>query len=129
MNRRGGGGAMSCLVLEDDAITGPALVQLLRRNGWQAEWATSVPDARRRLLSFDPDLLLLDVHLGASQESGLELLREQRRHRRVVLLTAAGDPELQKVREEQPELEVIRKPASAEEIVRVLGRGRKGVVA
>lgn len=116
---------MSCLVLEDDPITGPALVRLLARNGWRAEWATSLDDARERLTAFDPDLLIVDLKLGRG-ESGLELLRESGVGRRQVILSAAPEPDLEVAAREFPAAQVIRKPAAPEEIIRVVGRGRKG---
>ena len=122
---------MSCLVVEDDPLTGAMLAEVLAANGWSVQWATNLADARAKLEAFDPDLLVLDVMLGRGPcpGSSLPLVREQGRTRRVVFLTGLSEASLDEVRREFPAADVLQKPATAEQIVRVIGRGRKGVVA
>ena len=122
---------MSCLVVEDDPLTGAMLAEVLVANGWSVQWATNLSDARAKLETFDPDLLVLDVLLdkGPCPGSSLPLVRERGGGRRVVFLTGLSGPAVDEVRREFPDADVIRKPASAAEIIGVIGRGRKGVVA
>lgn len=117
---------MSALVVEDDAVQGAILTELLRRNGWRTEWATNKESAKVKLKAYVPDLLLLDVSLGP--DNGLTLLRETKDYPfRIVILTALADEDVNRVHEEFPKADIIKKPADPADIIRVIGQGHKGV--
>lgn len=116
---------MSALVIEDDAATGAALCKLLRSNGWKTEWACDLLNAEMKVRAFDPDLLLADVHLthGDTPEWLRTWVGEGRR---IVFLTALCPEDTEQLKNEFPGCDVIHKPAEPEDIIRVLGRGRRG---
>jgi len=84
------------LVVEDDAEIRTGLAHQLERAGYRVFVATGVKDARLRLRTAVPDLVLLD--LGLPDGSGLDLLDELRCDERgelvpVVVLTASDPAE------------------------------------
>ncbi|HEV3025043.1 MAG TPA: response regulator transcription factor [Pirellulales bacterium] len=80
---------MKLLLVEDDALLGPSLVQGLRENGYTLDWAKEGGHARRLLEGSPYDGAIVDWMLPGL--SGLELLK-QHRHRGgrtpVLMLTA-----------------------------------------
>lgn len=52
------------LVVEDDPLTGALLKEVLGKQGFEVETATSAREARALLDEFDPDAALLDIALG-----------------------------------------------------------------
>jgi two-component system, NtrC family, response regulator AtoC len=63
------------LIVEDDTDSARMLASLVTFGGFTAATAHSLGDARRQILSKQPDLLLLD--LGLPDGNGMSLLREQ----------------------------------------------------
>lgn len=53
------------VVVEDDALVLDLLVQTLGRTGFEVRSASNAAEARKLVDSFDPDVMLLDVDLGA----------------------------------------------------------------
>jgi DNA-binding response OmpR family regulator len=81
------------LVVEDAASTLGALLEFLQGQGYHAIGAGSFPEARRMADEEGPDLLVIDVRLGAY--NGMHLLvRERATHpeRPVILTTGYPDP-------------------------------------
>ena len=83
------------LVVDDDARLRALLSRYLSDNGFRVTTAENAADARAKLRSFSPDLLVLDVMMPG--ESGLALTESLRRdgdgELPVLLLTARGAPE------------------------------------
>lgn len=52
------------LVVEDDSLLANLVASLLEDRGFQVAVANDAASARRKVKSFDPDLLLLDLSLG-----------------------------------------------------------------
>jgi two-component system phosphate regulon response regulator OmpR len=83
------------LVVDDDARLRGLLTRYLAGEGFRVTAADNAADARAKLRSINPDLLVLDVMMPG--ESGLELTEALRRESShdvpVLLLTARGTPE------------------------------------
>lgn len=67
-------GPLDVLVIEDTAAVAGLIRQALEADGCRIEVVTNLADARRRLVSHPPDVVVLDVELPDG--SGLELLRD-----------------------------------------------------
>lgn len=83
------------LVVEDDSRLRERLARYLAGEGFRVTAAGDAAEARGKLRSIDPDLMVLDVMMPG--ESGLDLIQALRRSRSaelpVLLLTARGAPE------------------------------------
>ena len=79
----------SIFVIEDDSVLNRLLVKELGKTGYEVEGALSWQDARQRIASFAPDLILLDVNLPDAD--GFAPLCELAASRPVVMLTAYGN--------------------------------------
>ena len=111
------------LVVEDDAPSRRAMVQLLRRAGLEVE-ATGTAGGAREKLADRPDCLVLDLTLSSSP-AGLKLLRELREagsRIRVAVTSGTADPAvLQEC--ETLGAEVFRKPVDVEALARWILHG------
>ena len=65
------------LIIDDELDFAESQQDILRAKGYQVEIATSLTSARTVLSSFDVDVALIDIRMGA--KSGLELVPEIRR--------------------------------------------------
>ena len=82
------------LVVDDDARLRRLLTRYLAEQGFRVTGAADATDARDKMRTVQPDLLVLDVAMPG--ESGLDLTAALRRERAgvpVLLLTARGAPE------------------------------------
>ncbi len=79
------------LVVDDESRVREVVATYLQRDGYEVDVAVDGEEARRSLVDFRPDLVVLDIMLPAV--SGLEVLREIRRHGDlpVILLTARAE--------------------------------------
>lgn len=107
--------------MEDDWRTHVALRSAFERLGWEVDSAMTVAGGLA-LLDQRPDGLILDLALPDGD--GLDILRRVRRKRlkpRVVVLTAADDPErVAAIRRLRPDA-LVRKPAELAAVLRALG--------
>ena len=78
----------SILVVEDDPVLNRLLVKELRKAGYEIGSASSWVEARERIVSFAPNLVLLDMKLPDAE--GFGPLTEIAQSRPVVMLTAYG---------------------------------------
>ncbi len=89
--------AAHILVVDDDARLRALLSRYLAEQGFRVSTAENAADARAKLRSVSPDLLVLDVMMPG--ENGLNLIESLRRDQGdqaalpVLLLTARGAPE------------------------------------
>jgi DNA-binding response OmpR family regulator/HPt (histidine-containing phosphotransfer) domain-containing protein len=77
------------LVVDDDQLQLDVVSFLSRRAGWETSAAVDAVTARRLFVEQQPDLVILDIHLG--DEDGLDLLRQFRKERpavAILMLTA-----------------------------------------
>ncbi len=82
------------LVVDDDDRLRRLLHRYLSENGFRVTMAETAADARAKMRSVQPDLLVLDVSMPG--ETGLDLTESMRREKSdvpVLLLTARGAPE------------------------------------
>jgi putative two-component system response regulator len=81
----------TALVVDDDPQMRRLLTGLLKHQGFTCEVAGDVTEARSRLETFTPELVLLDVRMPG--ESGMILARElaERRHGPAVLMVSGED--------------------------------------
>ncbi len=82
------------LVVDDDDRLRRLLQRYLSDNGFRVTVAETAADARTKMRSVQPDLLVLDVSMPG--ESGLDLTESMRREKSdtpILLLTARGAPE------------------------------------
>lgn len=82
------------LVVDDDARLRALLSRYLVEQGFRVSTAAAAAEARDKMMSVQPDLLVLDVMMPG--ESGLDLtaaLRAERSAVPILLLTARGAPE------------------------------------
>ena len=79
------------LVVDDDDRLRRLLQRYLAENGFRVTTAETAADARAKMRSVQPDLIVLDVSMPG--ESGLDLTESMRRERSdlpILLLTARG---------------------------------------
>ena len=82
------------LVVDDDDRLRRLLQRYLGENGFRVTVADTAADARAKMRSLQPDLMVLDVTMPG--ETGLSLTESLRRERSdlpILLLTARGEPE------------------------------------
>ncbi|WP_158743266.1 response regulator transcription factor [Acidisphaera sp. L21] len=82
------------LVVDDDDRLRRLLQRYLAENGFRVTMAETAADARSKMRSVQPDLLVLDVSMPG--ETGLDLTESMRREKSdipILLLTARGAPE------------------------------------
>jgi DNA-binding response OmpR family regulator len=83
---------MRVLVVEDDQMIAEAVRTALEQDGYVVEWIRDGASAAAALSTSSFDMVLLD--LGLPRRSGLEVLREARRHGTttpVIIITARDD--------------------------------------
>jgi DNA-binding response OmpR family regulator len=108
------------LVVEDDSISGSALSGILRRRGFEVDYATTVADGLR-CLSERPDWIVLDLMLpDGTGTTILRHIRDGNLPTRVAVTTAATDPALlAEVRSLKPDL-LMNKPLDLAALMRAL---------
>lgn len=81
------------LVVDDDEAVLSGLLELLRRAGYRAVGARTLPAAKRALVDEAPDLLITDVRLGP--HNGLQLVATNPRPIPTIVITGYPDPTLE----------------------------------
>jgi DNA-binding NtrC family response regulator len=102
------------LIVDDDAATRSALVQLLTVAGFQCSEAGTYQDAVAQLQASAPDLLVTDVRLGLY--NGLQLLLNRPRDIPAVVLTGFPDPVLAGEAQRQGAV-YVQKPVNPRDLV------------
>jgi DNA-binding response OmpR family regulator len=102
----------SILLLDDDAWTADTALEMLRFQGFRAEWASSIADALQKLAAHPFDLILLDLDLG--EERGESLVDEaEQNHVRlppVLIVSGEGNEEGSAAAERIGAIGFLRKP-------------------
>jgi DNA-binding NarL/FixJ family response regulator len=62
------------LIVEDDGFMGSLMVGALHNEGFDAVCSPSALDARKKLKSFDPDVVIVDIDLGEGP-SGIDFIQ------------------------------------------------------
>ncbi len=121
--------AKKVLVADDEPFIVTALEFLLRKNGYEVMTAPNGEEALKRLASFAPDLVLLDVMMPLL--SGYEVCQRMRehpewKHIKIVMLSAKGrEAEVSKGVSLGADL-YVTKPFSNNELVAKIGALLKG---
>ena len=84
----------SLLVVEDNSLLRELLASALEAREFVVYTAASVADAKRCVLRFDPDCVVLDIELGPGPNGFdfADMLRELSPHAAIVFLTNLPDP-------------------------------------
>jgi len=112
------------LIVDDEASIVTALEFLLRRSGYEVTSAQNGDEALKRVESFAPDLVLLDVMMP--RISGYEVCRRMRaradwKHIKIIMLSAKGrEAEVSKGVSLGADL-YVTKPFSTSELVGRIG--------
>lgn len=83
------------LMLEDEQEIGETLFDILKREGYQVDWAQTGVEAVELALKNDYDLMILDLMLKQGHISnGMEVARMVKPHKKIpyMLLTSRSDP-------------------------------------
>jgi CheY-like chemotaxis protein len=105
------------LIVDDDAALRLLCRVNLELDGFEVREAASVVDAELAVESERPDVVLLDVHLGAEDALGL-LDRLRSDGIPVALVTGSADPDLFRDRADA----VVTKPFDPQELVEIARR-------
>lgn len=83
------------LVVDDDSIAVFIVTKSLEKQGWtQIQSASGIKEAIKIFDWFQPDIAILDLHLGKESGHALALtLRVQKPELKIVYLSASVDPE------------------------------------
>lgn len=111
------------MVVDDDPAFCSIMEEVLRRRGYRACVAYSVPEAIEQLQSLVPDLVLVDIMMP--EEDGLRLVRSLREDPELarvptVVVTARQMEADQRAAREAGADEFIRKPFSLRDFSRVI---------
>ena len=102
----------SILLLDDDAWTAETALEMLRFQGFKAEWAPSIAEALQKLAVQPFDLLLLDLDLG--EERGESLIPEAEQNQvklpPVLIVSAEASEESSAAAERIGAIGFLRKP-------------------
>jgi DNA-binding NtrC family response regulator len=110
------------LIVDDTIPALGALAELLQRAGYDVLTAASFESARRLLDTENPDLLIVDIRLGAY--NGLQLaVRERIEHpnRPVIIMTGYPDPTLE-AEARRNGAEFVEKPIRADDLFSMVKR-------
>jgi DNA-binding response OmpR family regulator len=102
------------LLLEDDASLGEVLKLRLQNEGYVVEWAKNLEKAREFLVSFNPQLAILDV--GLPDGSGFDFAKEVK-GAEFIFLTAQSDAESRLTGYTLGAAEFIPKPFHLQELL------------
>lgn len=113
---------LDILALDDDADFREYIHALLEGEGHSTRTAATAEDMFLLISEREPDVVLLDMHMG--EDSGVDVLRAIRgRWSRLCVIVVTGQPSMETMRATFKEsvFDYIAKPFSVDEIRRVLG--------
>lgn len=110
------------LIAEDDSAIRVLLATVLQRHGFEVETATDGAETLHLIAEHTIDVLLLDLMMPVL--SGWNVLEELERlqhplTRRMLIVTAASDKELEPLHDKYP---LLRKPFDLAELLAIVGR-------
>ncbi len=118
------------LIVEDDPEMAEGIRELLEPRGYETETAHFFEDALKKLRSFQPDVVLIDVQIGA--RNGLDLVPKLRQHRPQVvpiMLTALADKDTIVAALRGGAYDYVTKPFEADELFAALDRSFKRIAS
>ena len=119
---------LTVLIVEDDAIIGWTLQALLEEMGHEVvDIAATGERALALAAEFEPDLVLMDINLGAGI-SGIEVAQSRRSSdpTRIVFVSAYGDPDTRaRVGQAVPGAPLTGKPVAAAKLQQAITQVRR----
>jgi two-component system response regulator PilR (NtrC family) len=109
------------LIVEDDQTFRETVAEVLRDVGYKVRGARSLRKATKRLTRHKFDLVLTDVHIG--EHSGLEVLQvatQTRPNAKIVLMSAAADPDIVQRAMESGAARFLPKPFRVKELLQTI---------
>lgn len=105
------------LVIEDQPSLNRSMVNMLRKEGYEAYGSLDITDAKETFVQKAPDIVLLDVMLP--QGYGYELIHffRRRQNSHIIMLTALGDDKSKRVCYESGADDYITKPFDMHELL------------
>lgn len=117
--------AGTVLLIEDDPMLARSITRLLMTEGYSVEHAASGPDAVQKVMERSFDVVMSDLNLpGASGVDVLNVVRAYDPSVPLVLMTGMPTVETAIEAVNLGVLEYMVKPATREQLVRVLGRAK-----
>jgi DNA-binding response OmpR family regulator len=114
------------LLVEDEAAVLTALRKFFTRAGYDVDGARELEEAEALIVTSHYDLVIADLRLSWSYSvEGLQILRFVRQHSRgtrVIILTAFGEPEIQRSAQLLGAEAFLQKPAPLPEIAATVER-------
>jgi len=114
------------LIIDDEQPLRESLEMFLTEKSFKVECATTASEGLKRIGSFHPDVVILDIRLPDTD--GLEVLQELRRRNnktRVIMITAFHDMENTIKAIKRGATEYITKPIDVEELEKAINRALK----
>lgn len=111
------------LLAEDNPSLAHALLEVLRRHGFEATYVRDGAAALDRVLHQTYDVVLCDILLPGV--NGMELLRQSRELPQpppMVLMTGGEDPGLEELAAQMQAFAFLRKPVAADALIDCLNR-------
>lgn len=122
--------SITVLIADDHAVVRQGIVSLLKDSDVQfVGEANSAKEAVEQILTLQPDVVLLDVRMGAN--GGLEALEELREHQhrsRIVMLSTYDNPTYVARSVALGACEYVLKDSSRDELLEVIRRTARGEV-
>lgn len=110
------------LIIEDDKMIKTILQFLLKREGYQTDFAIDGKEGLEKLNSFNPDAVITDVMLPYS--SGIEIISVSKKlnpNRPVIVVSSLGNESITVEKAiEQGANEILSKPFNPEDIIEKL---------
>ena len=114
------------LLVEDETAVLAALKKFFTREGFDVDGARELEEAEALIMTSSYELVIADLRLSWSYAvEGLQILRfvrQQSRGTRVIILTAFGEPEIQRSAQALGAEAFLQKPAPLPEIAATVHR-------
>ena len=109
------------LIVDDIFITGYSISRCIQGMGMHhIDIATSYSEAVTYIIENDYDLLILDINLGGSNNSGIDLVKEYGIGLDIIFCSSYSEQEASKLALDLDTIGYVRKPFRNESLIKVL---------